>query len=133
MLPYTGTAVFKVKTVEADDNEQTPVSATDGLVVKLSWQLKDRRSEAEILEHLHTMGISSVPYVVASEELAKMKEGLHDKVQGIVGIKSDADDRIYRAIVMKPFLVHLTTIAEWTTFYDAFKGLIDGEVFPSQY
>ena len=99
-------------------------------MVKLSWQLKDRRSEAEILEHLHTMGISSVPYVVASEELAKMKEGLHNKVQGIVGTKSDADHRIYRAIVMKPFLVQLTTIAEWTTFYDAFRGLIDSEVFP---
>ena len=132
MVPYAGTAVFKVKAVEADDKKQTLDSAT-GLVVKLSWQLKDRRSEAEILEHLHAMGISRVPYVVASEELAKMREGLHDKVQGIIGIKSDADHRIYRAIVMKPFLVHLTTIAEWTTFYDAFKGLIDGEVFPSQY
>ncbi len=98
MLPYAGTAVFKVKIVEADDNKQTSDLAMGGLVVKLSRQLKDRRSEAEILEHLHTMGISSVPYMVASEELAKMKEGVHDKVQGIIGTKSDADHRIYRAI-----------------------------------
>ncbi|SRR5258708_10421044 len=95
MLPYAGMAVFKVKIVEADDNKQMSDLAMGGLVVKLSWQLKDQRSEAEILEHLHKMGISSVPYMVVSEELAKMKEGVHNKVQGIIGTKSDTDHRIY--------------------------------------
>ena len=142
ILSYAGTAVFQVK-VEADGKKKAPDSATGDLVIKLSWQLKDRRSEVEILKHLHRNGISSVPYVVASEdltgmrpdedELKRMTPELHGKIQGIIGSDIGADHRIYRAIVMKPFLVHLTTIAEWTTFYDAFKGLIDGEVFPSQY
>ena len=95
--------------------------------MKLSWQLQDRRSEVEILKHIRAKGVSSVPHVVASEELDRMDSGLHGRIQSILGRKTDTDNRIYRAIVMKPFLVHLTTITEWTTFYDMFRGLINGE------
>jgi len=94
-------------------------------VIKLSWQLEDRRSEVEILEHLRSRGITSVPHVVASGDLAEMKDGLHGKIQRIMALNPNTDNRIYRAIVMKPFLVHLTTIANWTKFYEMFRGLIE--------
>ena len=107
--------------------EPVPQTSTDGLVIKLSWQLEDRRSEVEILEHLRSRGITSVPHVVASGDLAEMKDGLHGRIQRIMELDPNTDNRIYRAIVMKPFLVHLTTIANWTKFYEMFRGLIEGE------
>ena len=109
--------------------ELVPKTSTDDLVVKLSWQLEGRRSEVEFLEHLRSRGITSVPHVVASGDLAEMKDGLHGKIQDIIGGERTTDNRIYRAIVMKPFLLHLTTIVEWTKFYELFKGLIYGEFF----
>jgi len=104
--------------------EPLPKTSTDGLVVKLSWQLEGRRSEVEFLEHLRSRGFTSVPHVVACGDLAEMKDGLHGEIQSIMGRKPRTDNRIYRAIVMKPFLLHLTTIAEWTKFYELFKRLI---------
>ena len=109
---------------------QTPDPATDGLVIKLSWQLQDRRSEVEILEHLRSKEITSVPQVVTSGELDRMESGLHGRIQGILGRDPNTDNRIYRAIVMKPFLISLTTIGEWPKFYEMFRGLIKSE-FPT--
>ncbi|KAF8339832.1 uncharacterized protein EI90DRAFT_2290452 [Cantharellus anzutake] len=125
-LTGRGTAVFKVKESVVNTMQASGTgSASEGLVVKLSWQLKDRRSEADVLELLRKKGIPSVPEIVSSEELARMQHGTHGRVQEILNLDVDRDDRIYRAIVMKPFLVHLTTIADWTTFFELFKGLIN--------
>ncbi|KAF8339834.1 uncharacterized protein EI90DRAFT_2290371 [Cantharellus anzutake] len=124
-----GTTVFTVKEMLANAGQASVSdSASERLVLKLSWQLKDRRSEVDILRRLHEREVPGVPFVVCSDDLARMRDGIHGKVQEIMGLDADTDDRIYRAIIMKPLLTHLTAIGDWTTFFTLFKGLIKARI-----
>ena len=129
----TGTTVFKVR--EYNSNHAIVASQTvlnpldEGKVIKLSWQLQERKSEVEFLELLREMRISSVPELVTAEDLEELQDGIHGDIQGILRKPQprSTDNRVYRAIVMKPYLVPLTRIPDFNVFYEMFKGTVDGE------
>jgi len=107
-----------------------PQALEDGMVIKLSWQLEDRESEANFLKLLHERHVSSVPELVACEDLTEMQDEMHGDIQEILRtpLPRTTDNRIYRAIVLKPYLVPLIEIPDFEVFYSLFKRLVDGEL-----
>src|SRR5258708_31276272 len=109
--------------------QSIPQSLEDGMVIKLSWQLEDHESEANFLKLLHERHVSSVPELVACEDLTEMQDEMHGDIQEILRtpLPRNTDNRIYWAIVLKPYLVPLVEIPDFEVFYSMFKHLMDCE------
>ncbi len=69
-----------------------------------------------------------MPELVASEDLTEMQNEMHGDIQEILrtSLPRTTDNRIYRAIVLKPYLIPLVEIPDFEVFYRMFKRLVDG-------
>ena len=99
----------------------------DEMTLQLSWQPKDRVSEASVLRLANEAGVRGVPTLVGSRDLAHMDDGkirsrLRETFQGLDSIRPV--NTILRAIVWKEDPIPLSSVNNIVEFLCGFESIL---------
>jgi hypothetical protein len=100
---------------------------SDEMTLQLSWQPKERVSEALVLRLAHEAGIRGVPTLVGSRDIANMDDGqirsrLRETFQGLDSIRPV--NKVLRAIIWREECIPLSSVNNIVDLLCGFESIL---------